>query len=60
MKWAIERRLSNQRPPSPDVLLDHHPEQDIRTIRTSGRELSPGTASISPAMAFDESDAEAF
>lgn len=60
VKWTIGRRLSNQRPASPDVLLDQHPEQDIRTIRTSSRQLSPGTASTSSGAAFDEFDAEAF
>jgi ureidoglycolate hydrolase len=60
VKWSIGRRLSNQCPTSPDVLLDLHPEQDIRTIRTSSQKLSPSTVSSSSGAAFDESDAEAF
>jgi len=36
-----------------------YPERDIRTIRTSSRQLSPGTASISLVMAFDDSVEEA-
>ena len=60
VKWTIGRRLSNQCPTSPEVLLDHHPEQDIRTIRTSRQQLAPGTASSPLGAAFDESDSEAF
>jgi hypothetical protein len=52
VKWEIKRKLPKQSPASPASPANHpktDPEQDIRTFRTSSREVS-----------FDENDSEAF
>jgi hypothetical protein len=52
VKWEIKRKLPKQSPASPASPANHpktDPEQDIRTFRTSSREVS-----------FDEADSEEF
>ncbi len=52
VKWEVKRKLPKQSPASPEVLRADQKtvnQQDFRTFRTSGQEVS-----------FDDSDAEAF
>lgn len=57
VKWEVKRKLPKQCPASPEVLVNDQKstnQQDIRTFRTSVRELSPAVP------AFDDSDSEVF
>ncbi len=62
VKWEVKRKVSGgkfqtQCPASPEVLVNDQKstnQQDIRTFRTSVRELSPAEP------AFDDSDSEVF
>lgn len=58
VKWEIKRKLPKQSPASPEVLQNTPTaakQQDIRTCRTSSRDLSP-----TETPEFDDADAEVF
>ncbi|WP_313487320.1 toprim domain-containing protein [Stutzerimonas kunmingensis] len=57
VKWEVKRKKPKQSPACPEVLQNAQKignQQDIRTCRTSSRDLSPAE------VAFDEADAEVF
>lgn len=58
VKWEIKRKLPKQSPASPEVLQNTPTaakQQDIRTCRTSSRDISPAET-----PEFDDADAEVF